>query len=449
MDFIPPVAQPLLLAFAPAFTHPTFQRWLLVCVAAMVTPGRRTITKLLRTVQSLVHGHPSSYHRVFSHRRWTLWRLGHTLAHFILTHWVPQGPVALAGDDTVAEHPGRKVFGKGRHRDPVRSSHPFTAWRWGHKWVVLSMLVQLPFARRPWALPVLVALYRSEEWNRKYHRQHKTPAMLLRQLAAVLIHWFPRRQLRLAGDGGYSTHELARFAHRYRRHLTLISRFYATVNLYAPPPARSTRPRIGRPRTKGAKQPPPQQVVAHATRQHLRVRWYGGTTRRVAVVSRRAHWYKTGHGLVPLRWVFVHDCTGTHRDEYFFTTGTTLSPKQVIELYTGRWSLETTFQELRAYLGLQTPCGWTQATVLRTAPCLFGLFSVVALLYAQLPACHTDGIQIAWSGKHDVTFSDALAAVRRWVWSEWIFVSCGQREAFAQLPDVLRNTWLYALAPAA
>ncbi|MGE0826681.1 MAG: transposase [Candidatus Binatia bacterium] len=133
MDFIPPGAQPLLLAFAPTLTHPTFQRWLLLGVAAIVTPGRRTITNLLRTVQLLVRGHPSSYHRVFSHRRWTLRGLGHALAHFILTQGVPAGPVALAGDDTVEEHPGRKVFGKARHRDPVRSSHTFTAWRWGHK----------------------------------------------------------------------------------------------------------------------------------------------------------------------------------------------------------------------------------------------------------------------------------------------------------------------------
>jgi hypothetical protein len=64
--------------------------------------------------------------------------------------------VALAGDETIEEHPGRKVvFGKARHRDPVRSSHTFTAWRWGHKGVVLSILVQFPFARRPSALPVL------------------------------------------------------------------------------------------------------------------------------------------------------------------------------------------------------------------------------------------------------------------------------------------------------
>jgi hypothetical protein len=49
-----------------------------------------------------------------------------------------------------------------------------------------------------------------------------------------------------------------------------------------------------------------------------------------------------------------------------------------------------------------------------------------------LPACHTDGTQVVWVGKQQITFSDALAAVRRWVWSEWIFVSCGHRQAFAQ-----------------
>ncbi len=58
--------------------------------------------------------------------------------------------------------------------------------------------------------------------------------------------------------------------------------------------------------------------------------------------------------LVEIRWVFVHDLTGTHRDDYFFTTDISLSPKAIIEIYTGRWSIETMFQEKRAYLGLET-----------------------------------------------------------------------------------------------
>ena len=58
----------------------------------------------------------------------------------------------LVGDDTVDGHPGRKVYGKARHRDPVRSSHGYTAWRYGHKWVVLAVLIRFSWANRPWPL---------------------------------------------------------------------------------------------------------------------------------------------------------------------------------------------------------------------------------------------------------------------------------------------------------
>ena len=71
----------------------------------------------------------------------------------------------------------------------------------GHKWVVLAVLVKFPFASRPWALPVLVALYRTPEWDRKHGRRHKTPVDLMRQLLAVLIHWSPGRRFICAGDG--------------------------------------------------------------------------------------------------------------------------------------------------------------------------------------------------------------------------------------------------------
>jgi len=58
----------------------------------------------------------------------------------------------------VDEHRGTKVYGKACHRDAVRSTHSFTAYRWGHKWVVLAILVQFPFATRRWALPILEVL---------------------------------------------------------------------------------------------------------------------------------------------------------------------------------------------------------------------------------------------------------------------------------------------------
>ncbi len=442
---LPPEATPLLLALAPVFTRPTFQRFTLLLAAAVLTTGRRTVANLLRTSGPLAHGHRTTFQRVFSAARWSGLALGRALAGFLLARFVPDGPVLLVGDDTVDGHKGKRVYGKARHRDPVRSTKSYIAWRYGHKWVVLAVLVHFPCATRPWALPVLVDLYRSAEDDRRRRRRHRTPAQVMARLLRLLLGWFPDRQFVFVGDQGYGTHELARFARRHHDRLTLVSKFHADANLYGPPPPYAGK---GRPRTKGAKLPQPQAVVAAAERRRLTVGWYGGGRRRVEVVRGVGHWYKAGKALVPLCWVFVHDRSGTHRDEYFFSTDATLSPAAVIGYYTGRWNIETTFQEARAHLGLETTRGWCPETVLRAAPCLFGLYSVVAVLYQALPRAKRTGA-VRWPGKAGVTFSDALAAVRRWLWAEWVFPQAGGDTAVAKLPPPLKEILLAALAPAA
>ena len=310
--------------------------------------GGRTIANLLRTLGALAPGHPSSYHRVLSHRRWSTRRLARRYIAAVLDHFAPHGPVALVGDDTVTEHPGDQVYGKGRHRDPVRSTHSFTAYRWGHKWVVLAVLVRFPFCRRRWALPLLVALDRPEEKgvDGVTQRAHKTPVDLLGQMLRILIRWFPDRRFVCCADGNYAAHELAELAAANPQRLTFVSKFYPHANLFEPPPPVVGKRPAHRPRTKGKELPDPAQVVrATAQRPVLSVAWYGGGRRRVEVVTGSGWWYRSGRPLIPVRWVFVRDRTGTHRDEYFFTTDVTMSARTVIETYTGRWNIETTFQE--------------------------------------------------------------------------------------------------------
>jgi hypothetical protein len=442
-------ALPVLALFQPAFSSAVFARAHLLAVAAILTTGRRTVSNLLRTVGHLAQGAPSSYHRVLSCARWSGLRLAALLTRFVLRRFWPAGTVTLVGDDTVTEHPGRKVHGKAKHRDPVRSSHSYTAWRWGHKWVVLAVLVRLPFARRPWALPVLVALYRSKQDNRKRRRPHRTPAQLMQVLLRLMLRWFPDRSFRFAGDAGFGSHDMAEFAARAGGRLHLVSKFHPSANLYRPPPPVAGKRPNGRPRKKGAKLPSPQEVAARSPRSRRNVAWYGGGRRDVEVVSGTGHWYKGGAGLVEVLWVYVRDLSGTHRDEYFYTTELALTPPEVIEHYAERWNIETTFAEMRSYLGLETTRGRCASTVLRAEPMLFGLYSVVTLMYEQLPEAAQEQGQVQWEGKQAVTFSDAISAVRRWLWSDWAFEKGGHDAAFSKLPLPLRQTLLYALAPAA
>jgi Transposase DDE domain len=208
--------------------------------------------------------------------------------------------------------------------------------------------------------------------------------------------------------------------------------------------------RLGRPRVKSQKLASPQEVVANtATRTSLRVAWYGGTTREIAIVTGTGHWYRIGEDLVEVRWVYVHDGTGTHRDEYFFTTALTMKPQQLGEYYTQRWSIETTFQECREYLKLESTTGYGRHTILRFTPCLFGLYTMVVLLDLQLPKSSSSLRAIFWRGKSTVTFSDMPTCVRRALWEQWCVHTRTHSQEFSKLSPSFQETILYALAPAA
>jgi hypothetical protein len=451
---LPKAAEPLLSRFSIAFRPRTFQRFLLLFVGSVLAPGRHTVAGALRAAGALAAGagHFSDYHRVLSRARWSLWPLGRVLAAMVL-ELVPAGrPAVCAVDDTCAQHRGKAVYGKGRHRDGCRATRTHAAWVWGHCWVVLSVNVKFPFATRPWALPVLCALYRTREGNDREGRRHKTPSQLARDLVAALLHWFPHRRFVLLGDGHYAGHALARFCWRHRRRLTLVSLLHPRAHLCEPPPPRRPGQR-GRGRVRGAKLPHPQDAVVAATAKRKRstVGWYGGKSRRVEFVTGTGHWYKAAEGLVPVRWVFVHDRDGTHADRYVYSTDPSLSPSAIITLYTGRWSIEVTFQEAKQHLGLATPRNRTAASVLRTAPCLLGLFSVIAVLFHR----HTRGTTppppaaCPWYAKAETTFSDALAAARRLLWEQTVLAGSGQNAPLKKVPPDIRRILLDHLSRAA
>ena len=207
---LPPVAEPFLMVMSIALTKPSFQRSLVLTVGAILIRGPRTVLRVLSTLGPLAPGHHTDYHRLFSRAPWSTWKLGKPVARLIIDLVPPGELVVVPMDDTVLERKGKKVYGKGRHRDAKRSSQSYVAHVHGIKVVVLAVAVKLPFCRRPWALPVPEALYRPEELNRAEGRRHKTPAQLAKGLMAQLMHWFPerkfvfcgRRRLRLARTGG-------------------------------------------------------------------------------------------------------------------------------------------------------------------------------------------------------------------------------------------------------
>ena len=446
---VPHDFKPLLQSLVGTFRRPaTARRFVLFFLAVILTTGDRTVSNVLRLLSLIEMVNPSTYHRLFSHRRWQSRPLAYGIAKFVLDRFIPDGPVKICGDETVDGHRGKKVYGKARHRDAVRSADSHTVFRYGHKWSVLAILVNLPYTNRPFALPVLVALYRSKQCNADEGRRHKTPVDLMCGLLATLMQWFPERKFVFSGDGAYGTHQMTRFAYRHRKRLTLVSKFSAKASLFAPPPKRKN-PKAGRPRVKGKALPSPAEAVAKRKKgKRMRVRWYGGGWRNVEVITGKGHWYQSGKGAIKVLWVFVRDLSGTHRDEYFYTTDLSMSASEVIEMYGGRWNIETTFQEMREHLGLETTRGWSRQTVLRMAPCLFCLYTLIVVFFDTMPWSNPHVRSKPWIGKKHTTFSDMIGSVRRYLWMEWIFEGVPGGEAVQKLSKPIQKLLDFGLAQA-
>jgi hypothetical protein len=239
---IPPAAEPLVKAFEAAFTKPTFRRFTLLVTGLIVTIGRRTVSRTLRTIEPVMgQGHWCNYHRLYSQACYRLWDVGRILAGRVIALLPADAQIILIGDDTVDGKAGPSVWAKGPHRDGRRSTRKHVSIKWGHKWLVMCVLVKLPGIARPWALPILCGLCRTEKVARQTGYRPKSPSELSLQFLIRLMRWFPNRRFILLGDSRAASHRLACFAHRHGERVTLISRLRSDANLHAEPSAARAR----------------------------------------------------------------------------------------------------------------------------------------------------------------------------------------------------------------
>ena len=148
--------------------------------------------------------------------------------------------------------------------------------------------------------------------------------------------------------------------------------------------------------------------------------WYGDQQRRLQCATGTAVWYRSGSPPVPIRWVLVRDPLGEHEPQAFLRTDLDATPEAILQRFVFRWRVETTFQEVRTHLGVETQRQWSEPAILRTTPALLGLFSLITIWATGLSAADHGRIRAhatAWYRKKESTFSDAIAAVRRVLWA--------------------------------
>lgn len=306
MSSLPPALAAVMVAFQPLFSKPVFERALVLVVGALLAVRVRTVTAALR-VTGHTDGSFSAYHRVLSRARWSCRDAARVLLGLLVGRFVPAGPVVIGLDDTIERRWGPEIEARGIYRDPVRSSHGHFVKASGLRWLSLSVLAEVPWAGRVWALPFLSVLCPSERYYRsacagrgrmpKKLTDHARQALL--QVARWLSAIAPGRRVVVVADAGFSA---IRLLAAVRNHATVVTRLRLDAALYDPVPPR--RPgQVGRPRKRGARQPTLSARIADPATVWTRIvvsRWY----RREPVVRSSGARRRVGQrhcALVP-RW---------------------------------------------------------------------------------------------------------------------------------------------------
>lgn len=421
----------ILGSVACAFTRPSFGIFCDLAVGWVLTPGRRTITRIIGVIDPEGRRAHDAYHRLLRDGVWQIARLWQILTVTIVDRLVdPDTEVCLDLDDTLHHKSGRKVEGAGVFRDAVRSTRNRTVHALGLNLVVITVRITPPWGGMPLGLPVNVRVRRKQAGS--------TTVELARQMLEEIAGWLPERTFQLACDGAYASLCGARLE---RVHVT--SRLRRDAAVYELTPPRTGK--RGRPRKKGDRLPPLADIAATASGWRTVLFDQRGTTVTRQVWSRRLLWYAVAKDR-PLLLVIVRDPDGIQPDDYFITTDTDAEPGWVACHYAGRWSIEVTFRDEKQHLGGQDPQCWKRRGPERAACISLWLHAATWLWYLQVWGTRRSWTPTPWyPAKTHASFADALAALRATLWRQRITRACPH----GPLPAEIRDQLIDVLAQAA
>ena len=404
--------------FAPLFTRRTWRHVPLLVAGAILAPGRRMVSSILRVTGHRTDTAFSTYHRVLNRAVWSSLGASRILLGLLVAAFAPAGPLVLGIDETLERRRGQTISAAGIYRDPVRSSHGHFVKARALRWVSLMLLVPIPWAGRVWALPFLSVLAPSERYDQTHQRRHKTITDWARQMVRLVQRWLPARDLVVVGDTAYAALE---FLVATRSVATIVTRLRLDARLFTPAPPRAPGQR-GRSRRVGTRLPTLAARLRDPATPWTPLTvpfWYGETNRTIEIVSETAVWYSTGVPPVPIRWVLIRDPDDAFPAQALLCTDLDASPEHIVSWFVLRWPMESTFHEVRAHLGVETGRGWSEKTIRRTTPTLLGLFSFVTLVaHDQWTGGEPLVRNAAWYRKHEPTFADAIAIVRHSLWTQ-------------------------------
>jgi DDE superfamily endonuclease len=437
--------------FAPVFSRPVWQHVKVLLTGAVLAPGKRTVTAILQIMGRSAASDFQTYHRVLNRAVWSPLTASRLLLRLLVAVFIPSGVVVFGLDDTIERRRGDHITAKGIYRDPVRSSHAHVVKASGLRWLGCMLLTPIAWANRVWALPFLTVLCPSERFYAQRGRRHHTVLERAWQIIRIVRRWLPGREIVFVADSSFAALEWLALVARLPR-VSVITRLRLDAALYDPPPQRAPGTK-GRPRLKGKRRPTLEAVLADEKTQWSTLtidNWYGEGPREVDIATDTAVWYHAGKPPVAIRWVLIRDPQKCFKPQALLSTNLAHTPAQMLTWFVQRWTLEVTFEEARAHLGMETQRQWNDRAIARTTPALLSLYSIITLTAQLLIEKGATCVRsTAWYRKTRPTFADAIALVRRQLWDHIHFSTSPQETDMIKIPRALFERFIDAMCYAA
>ncbi len=429
----------VLANFETCFTAPTFKVFTMMVAGLAAQPVRRTVCGMLTGAGLARMWHHSRAHRFFSAARWCPQQLGLAVAELIVAQLLPAGgAVTVAVDDTLFRRRGKKVHAVGWFHDGSAAGHVKLGY--GNNWVVLAIVVRLPFCARPVALPVLAALA---------VKGGRAKPDLARDLLDLIAERFGDRTIHLVGDSAYGCGAFAGLGDG----MTITTRAKTNAVFHQSAPPRTGK--RGRPALKGDRIGTPADIAETATWQRVVVTRYG-ITKTVKVTERVCLWFGTWR-TDPVRVILVTETGRTTKtsgnrgyDIALITTDLTSTTEQIIARYAARWAIEVTFFDVKNLLGVGEARNRVPNAVTRTVP--FGLFcqSILVIWYAiaghdQHDAAQRRSAAPWYRTKTEPSTLDMLVKLRRQIIATRFMPDTPRTATTQEIMDI-QLTWLQAAA---
>jgi hypothetical protein len=397
--------------FRPALTQPSFMN-LVTLVAGWVQTmaPSHTVTESLLAAHVAGRRHHSAFHRFFSRATWDPDTIGYWLVQRLVDR-LGDGVLRVVIDDTIASKKGPHVFGLGTHVDPVRSTKRYRVFTFGHCWVVLAVLCRVPFSHRAWALPVLFRLYRNKKECTKNSAAYRKKTELAREMLDLLCRWVADRRIEVTADSAYCNDTVTR---ALPPRVVLFGAMRPDAVLTALPSTSGAS--TGRPRKRGETLPKPTAFAEDPDEPWLTcIAEVYGRLRTVRYKTLCGQWYRAC-GVGELRVVIVATPKGAIPYRIFFCTDASINVRTILETYAERWGIEVFFRDAKQMLGFADSPARTRSAVLRTAPFVGLVYSVLVLWFvegASTSPLAALPIRPWYEHKRGRCFADVLRAARR------------------------------------